>query len=135
MGRRVEQVSLILVMVVSSVLMWTAVPAAWLWIAGRFSRVSESDMTSIAIVLTGIPATMVLIGLGLGRVERRYLDRFGSDRSTRVVGARWLASLRGSSEPEAVTALDKIMVVNVMLAVTTGMIWFFFFSGGSQRPH
>lgn len=135
MLRRLEQRGLILVMVVASVLMWTAVPAAWLWIASRFSSVSRSDMTSIVLVLTGIPATMVMVGLGLGHVERRYLERFGNTRSSRVIGARWLHSLRGGNEAEPATALDKIMIVNVVLALTTATIWFFFFSGGSQRPH
>ncbi len=134
MARRTEQGGLICAMAVASFLMWTAVPAMWLWIGGRFSSVSRSDMSSMVIVLTGIPATMILIGLGLGRLERRYLERFGGEGATRVVGARWLRSLRGSDEPEAVTVLDKIMVVNVALAVATVSIWFFFFSGGSQAP-
>lgn len=133
MRGRVEQTGLILVMVVASLLTWTAVPAAWLWFASRFSSVSESDMTSIVLVVTGIPATMVLVGLGLGRVERRYTERFGTHQSRTVAGARWLRSMRGSDEPEQVTALDKIMIVNVALALMSATIWFFFFSGGSQR--
>ncbi|MEH3052863.1 MAG: hypothetical protein PGN13_02505 [Patulibacter minatonensis] len=133
MPRRLEQAGIVLVLVVGAVLMWTAVPALWLWLAGRFSRVSQSDMSSLAIVIVGMPSTMIAVGAALGRLDRRYMVRFGPT-DTHVVGARWMRSLRGGHEDEPVTLFDKIMIVNIALALLTLATWFVLFSHGSQAP-
>lgn len=134
MSRRIEKPALILAMSVGGLLMWTAVPAVWLWIAGRYSRVSQSDMSSFALLFAGIPATMFAIGLGLGRLERRYEDRFDVRTGPRIVGARWLHSLRGGTEEEPATMLDKILIINVVLALIALTVWMVLFSHGSQAP-
>jgi hypothetical protein len=132
-GRRLEQAGIVIVLVVGAVLMWTAVPAMWLWLAGRFSRVSQSDMSSLAIVIIGMPSTMVALGAALGRLDRRYMRRFGPTE-TRVIGARWMRSLRGGHDEEPVTLFDKIMIVNIAAALLTLAVWFLLFSHGSQAP-
>ncbi|MDO9356942.1 MAG: hypothetical protein Q7T55_24810 [Solirubrobacteraceae bacterium] len=132
---RIEKLALISAMVLGGLLMWTAVPAAWLWIAGRYSRVSQSEMSSLVMLNVGIPATMYAVGLGLGRLERRYASRFDVETGPRVVGARWLHSLRGDTPDDPPTVLDKILIVNVALAILTVTIWFVLFSHGSQAPH
>jgi hypothetical protein len=130
--RRLEKSILIVVMCAGCLLMWTAVPAAWLWIAGRFARVSQSEMSSFAILYAGTTASMTLVGMVLGRIDRRYTARFEPAMETRVTGARWLHSLRGGRDEEPVTPLDKIMIVNVALALLTALVWFALFSHGSQ---
>ncbi|MDQ8045127.1 MAG: hypothetical protein REI11_11005, partial [Patulibacter sp.] len=72
------------------------------------------------------------VGMALGRVERRYADRFNAKAGPRVVGARWLHSLRGGSEQEPATILDKILIVNIAMAIVTATVWFALFSHGSQ---
>lgn len=134
MPRRIEKLALILAMSFGVLLLWTAVPAAWMWIAGRYSRVSQSDMSSFVVLYTGIPATMCVVGKGLSRLERRYADNFGAQAGPRIVGARWLRSLRGDSEDEPATVLDKILIVNVALALIVFVVWFVLFSGGDQAP-
>jgi hypothetical protein len=126
---------MIVAMSLGGLLMWTAIPAVWLLIAGRYSRVSQSDMTSFALLFSGIPATMYAAAVGLGRLERRYEDRFETHAGPRFVGARWLQSLRGDAQRERVTVLDKILVVNVVLALIALAVWFALFSHGSQAPH
>jgi len=125
---------MILVMSLGGLLMWTAVPAVWLWVAGRYARVSQSDMSSFALLFVGMPATMTVIGLGLGRLERRYADRFDVTDGRRIPGARWLQSLRGDTPDEPATVLDKIMIVNVALALIAFTVWFVLLSHGSQAP-
>lgn len=134
MSRRLEQTVLIAAMSAGCLLMWTAVPAAWIWIAGRYSRVSQSEMSSIAILFVGFPATMVAIGLVLGRLDDRYSRRFGAAPGGHVAGARWLHSLRGGHDDEPATALDKILIINVALALLALLVWFALFSQGSQAP-
>ena len=134
MSQRIEKPALILAMCVGGLLMWTAVPAAWLWFAGRFARVTRSDMSSFALLYFGTSVTMYAVGLGLGRIERRYADRFNIEAGPRIVGARWLHSLRGDAQDEPATILDKILIINVALALTSATIWFALFSHGSQAP-
>lgn len=135
MSRRIEKPLLILAMCLGGLLIWTAVPAVWLWIAGRYARVSQSDMSSLALVYAGTPTSMFAVGRGLGRLERRYAERFNPGAGRRVVGAAWLQSLRGGKEDEPATILDKILIVNVALAVIVITVWFALFSHGSQAPH
>jgi hypothetical protein len=132
---RIEKPALIFAMSLGGLLMWTLVPAVWVWIGGRYARVSQSDMSSFALLFVGIPATMFVVGKGLGRLQRRYADRFDVETGHRTVGARWLHSLRGDSEDEPVTVLDKIMIINVALALIALTAWFVLFSHGSQAPH
>lgn len=134
MPHRIEKSALVVAMSLGGLLMWTAVPAAWLWIAGRYARVSQSDMSSFALLFVGIPATMLAIGMGLGRLERRYTDRFDVRSGRRIVGARWLHSLRGGRDEEPATMLDKILIVNVGLALITVTVLVALFSHGSQVP-
>jgi len=132
--RRIEKPALILAMSLGGLLMWTAVPAAWVWVAGRYARVSQNDMASLVLLLIGMPATMVAFGMGLGRLERRYADRFDVKTGPRIVGARWLHSLRGDTQDEPATVLDKILIINVVLALIAFAVWFALFSHGSQAP-
>ncbi len=134
MPRRIEKPALILAMSLGGLLMWTAVPAAWLWFAGRFARVTQSDMSSFALLYIGTSVSMYAVGLGLGRFERRYADRFDVASGPRVVGAAWLHSLRGDTPDEPATVLDKILIINVALALITVTVWFVLFSHGSQAP-
>lgn len=133
-SQRIEKPALILAMSLGVLLMWTAVPAVWMWIAGRYSRVSQSDMSSFVLLYIGIPATMCVLGKGLGRLEGRYAERFGVEAGPRVVGARWLRSLRDDAEDAPPTVLDKILIVNVALALVVFAVWFVLFSGGDQAP-
>lgn len=123
---------LILAMLIGSIVMWTAAPALWLWLAGRYSQVSQSDMNSLLLVLIGIPTTMVLIGKLLSRIDAFYTAQFGTSDDSRIAAARWLHSLRGGSDAEPLTMLDRVLVLSVALALVAGAIWFVFFSHGSQ---
>lgn len=134
MSRSLEKPALILAMSLGTLLLWTAVPALWVWIAGRTARVSQSDMSSFALIFIGIPITMVVVGKGLVRLERRYTERYDLDARPRSTRARWLQSLRGDTPDESATMLDKILIINVALALITATIWFALFSGGGQVP-
>lgn len=121
-------------MCLGGLLMWTAVPAAWLWFAGRFARVTESDMSSFAMLYAGTSTSMYAVGVGLGRLEARYAERFDVEAGPRIAGAAWLRSLRGDTPNEPPTVLDKILIVNIAMALLTITVWFVFFSHGSQAP-
>lgn len=130
--RRLEQLALVLSMFLGSIAMWLGSPVLWLWLAGRSSKVSSTAMTSLLMVLIGIPVTMVLIGKLLSRIDHRYTDTFGTSVSGQRSPARWLHSMRGGSVVEQPTMLDKVMVLSVGLALLLVGIYFVFFSAGTQ---
>jgi hypothetical protein len=132
LGQRFHQLALILGMFLGSVAMWAGSPAFWLWLAGRFSKVSQSQMNMLLMVIIGIPVTMVMIGKVLSRLDHRYTHAFGTPQDTNFAAARWLRSVRGGGEFEQPTMLDKVLVVAVAMAFLAVGTWFVFFSHGSQ---
>ncbi|MEH3052810.1 MAG: hypothetical protein PGN13_02235 [Patulibacter minatonensis] len=134
-GGRLEQGFLVFSMFLGSVMMWAGSPAFWLWLAGRFSKVSQSQMNMLLMVIIGIPVSMVLIGKVLTRIDDRYTHRFGTPDETRIAAARWLRSVRGGGETEQPTMLDKVLVIAVAMAFLAVGTWFVFFSHGSQAAH
>jgi hypothetical protein len=131
--RRIEQSALVVSMFIGSVALWAGAPAFWLWLAGRSSKVSSSSMTSIVMVLVGVPVTMVFIGKGLSRLDARYSDQFGVPTTGTRSVARWLHSMRGggSTDADQPSMLDKMVVLSVGLALLALGIFYVFFSHGS----
>lgn len=131
-GGRLQQLALIIAMAVGSVAMWAGSPALWIWIASNMSSVSQTAMSSLLMVLIGIPVTMVIIGKGLAKLDSRYSAVYGKHHGGRgAYAARWLHSARGGGDEDPPTMLDKVMVVSVGLALLLVGIWFVFFSGGA----
>lgn len=134
-ARRLLQVTLVLTMLIGSIVMWTLIPALWLWIAGRYARVSQSEMNSIAIIVVGIPVTMVVAGKLLSRLDNRYTARFGLSGDRHILHPAWLVSLRDGRDKEPLTMLDRVLVISVALAMLAGAIWLLLYSHGTQAFH
>lgn len=133
-GGRVQQVLLIFTMAIGSVAMWAGAPALWIWIASQSGSVTSTAMSSLLMVLIGIPATMIVIGKGLAKLDHRYTDRYGTHHGGRgATAARWLHSARGGLEDDPPTMLDKVMIVSVGIALALVGIFFVFFSSGTLR--
>ncbi len=75
---------------------------------------------------------MVLVAKVLARLDARYTESFGRAETTRLSAARWLHSVRGGTDQEQPSMLDKVMVVSIGLAMLCFGLWFAFFSSGSQ---
>lgn len=119
-------------MLIGSILLWTLIPAAWLWIAGRYARVSQSEMNSIVVLIVGIPVTMIVVGKLLSRLDNRYTDRFGLSGERHILHPAWLVSLRDGRDKEPLTMLDRILVISVVLALAALLLWLLLFSDGTQ---
>lgn len=131
-GGRLQQILLIVGMAIGSVAMWAGSPALWIWIASNMSSVSQTAMSSLLVVLIGIPVTMVIIGKGLAVLDSRYTDLYGKKHGgAGAYAARWLHSARGGGDEDPPTMLDKVMVFSVGMAMLVVGIWFVFFSAGS----
>ena len=82
-------------------------------------------------VLVGIPASMVVVGKLLSRLNRTYGAVTGAPPRARTQPA-WMKSLRGERDGgHQRTVLDVVMVWSVALALVCFAIWFFAFAGSS----
>lgn len=133
LARRGEAACLVVVMAMGSIGMWTAVPAGGLWLASEFTESATQPTTASALMtMLGIPMVMALTGVGLARLEHRYLYVTGQARRPRVPAYRRSIS-DSSSSPDA-TVLEVLMVVSVLVAAVAFAVWFSLFAGSSLLP-
>jgi hypothetical protein len=131
-ARKAAVAGLLVAMACGSVALWTAVPAAALWVVSRLSASSGQLTLGICLAIAVVvPAAITLGALGLARLEHVYMRMTGASVSARVVPG-WRRSL---SDPDALgpaSVLEKLMVASVLLAVVSLAIWFAF--AGSTPP-
>jgi hypothetical protein len=130
-GRRLAAVLLIALMAIGSVLLWLGIPLGWLYLVSRLVDSSEPSMGPYVLVLVGIPASMVIVGKLLSKLNRAYgeLTHSASSQRTRTP---WLKSMRGERDAARPrTVLDVVMVWSVAVALVCFGIWFFVFAGSS----
>jgi hypothetical protein len=107
-SRTIVAAALIALMAVGSIVLWLGIP-----------------------VLVGIPASMVIVGKLLSKLNRAYGELTGTTPTVRVQ-LPWQKSMRGergSGHPR--TILDVVMVFSVSLALLCFAVWFFVFAGSS----
>ena len=118
-------------MAIGSVMLWIAIPLAWLYVGSRLTNSSQPSLGPYVVVIVGIPVTMLLVGRLLARLNGVYGQVTGKTPTVRVQ-LPWHRSLRGEREgTHPRTVLDVVMVCSVALALLAFGIWFFFFAGSS----
>jgi hypothetical protein len=131
MGRRLIAVLLIALMAIGSVLLWLGIPLGWLYLVSRLVKSSQPSMGPYILVLVGIPASMVIVGKLLSKLNRVYGDVMGTTPTGRA-RTPWLRSMRGERDTgRPRTVLDVVMMWSVALALLCFAIWFFVFAGSS----
>ena len=130
-GRRMLAALLIVAMAIGSIVLWLGIPIGWLYLASRIADSSQPSMGPYVLVLVGIPASMVVVGKLLSRLNRTSGAVTGAPPAARTRGA-WMKSLRGERDSgRRRTILDVVMVWSVALALVCFAIWFFAFAGSS----
>jgi hypothetical protein len=128
---KLAQVLLIGVMAIGSILMWLGLPVFWLWLASRLVTSSQPSLGPYLMVIVGIPASMVVVGKLLSKLNRVYGDVTGTTPHVRV-RMPWHRSMRGERDgTHPRTILDIVMVCSVSVALLLFAIWFFLFAGSS----
>jgi hypothetical protein len=112
---------------------WTGGPLLALWIGSRVQSSAAPSMAAIALVAGSLAAISVVLVKILALLGRRY-DELTGHRPAPREQAPWLRSLRGERGEEhrrrvGLSALDRILVVCVVVALAVFEIWFFFYSG------
>ena len=132
MTRGVKRTVLLCAMALLSVNIWTGAPLAALWIGSRVQGEGGPSMLPFGVAAGAMLALCLAMVAGLSLLGARYDELVG--RKQPRAQAPWLRSLRGDrphtvKEGETISALDKLLVVCVVLCTLAFEIWFFFFSG------
>jgi hypothetical protein len=124
-GARLAAVMLAALIVIGSLILWIAIPAAWVW--GASQLVSRYPIVYGAALL-GCPATMVLWGWLLHRLNVLYLRVSGAEPPPPSRSA-WLKSMSAERKRYARGSILEIsMTISLIIAIVAIGIWFFFFA-------
>jgi hypothetical protein len=104
---------LILMMLGAGLVLWIAVPVAWLYIGSRVQGSTGSLGTALLVTMVGVIVSILLIVPALGWLNRKHLE---------------LREARGL-DTHGATALEAVMTVSVAIAVVAFSIWFFVIAG------
>ena len=130
-GARLSAFFLIVLMAIGSVVLWIAIPLAWLYLGSQLTSSSQPTIGPYVVVLIGIPVSMFIVGRLLARLNGVYGQVTGKTPEVRVQ-LPWHRSMRAEREgSHPRTVLDVVMVCSVVLALLVFGIWFFLFAGSS----
>ena len=130
-GRRLLAALLIALMAIGSILLWLGIPVGWLYLVSRLVKSSQPSMGPYVLLIVGIPASMIVVGKALSKLNRVYGEVTGTTPTMRA-RSPWMKSMRGERESgRARTVLDVVMVWSVALALLCFGVWFFAFAGSS----
>lgn len=132
-GGRLQRIALVATMSVTAMNVWLGAPLVGLWVGSR--------LTGGAAISMGALAAFVIVTLAVGLACIQLLAALG-ERYERVSGVKrsvhrqlpWLRSMRGERPHDphgsgpALTALDYVLVLVVIVCMVAFEIWFFFYS-------
>lgn len=128
-----KRVGLAALMALASLNIWTGSPLLALWVGSKVVGGSGLSMGAVGVVVVVLAVLVLALASALGRLGARYDELTGRPPPPRQP-APWLRSMRAerdrhAAEKRGLTALERLLVVTVVLAVSAFEVWFFFFSG------
>jgi hypothetical protein len=109
---------LLLLMAIGSLMLWIAVPAGWLWLAGK---ITAEPAQHILLSIVGTPFAIIAWARFLFWLNRLYM------RVT--VGAEAVERNEDDEEPRWVRGpLEPLLVVTLLLALAALFFWFFVYA-------
>ena len=124
-GRTLAGHSIIVLMILGAVSLFTLVPVICLWLA---SMVTTTQTSGILLALVAVPVMMVLFGSQMARLDALHAKVTRRPASKRVAAAH-RRGLTDTNSGRPTTVLERVMVVSVMIAGAMYLAWFFFFAG------
>jgi hypothetical protein len=111
-------VLLVLIMVLGSLVLWIAVPFAWLWVASQVQATTGSLGAGLGAALLGVVVSIALVISLLTWLSNRH-------RQVRVA--------RGHDDTGHLV-LEVVMVTSAGIVLVGFATWFFLFAGTSPIP-
>ena len=129
---KLKRVAMVAVTAFLSINIWTGAPLLALWVGARVAGQTTLSMTAVFAVVAVLSVLVFGMGVALAWLNNRYDVLIGRAESERR--SPWLRSMRAEAEGHVsarvgVTALERVVMASVYLAVLTLLVWFAFFSG------
>lgn len=125
--------SLLVLMVLGSLVLWLAVPVAWLWLASHIDSSLDASLRAYAVVAVGVPSTMLLMFWLLRRLDDAHQRMVGAGPTKRLAPA-WRRSLSEERDLHAPTSALDIILAGTAIAALVAMVLWFFLLAGSPLP-
>lgn len=125
--RRAASLVVLALMFTGSLALWTAVPVGWLWIGSHLSPTTRPGFVPYAVIVAGIPLTMLAGVRALYRCDALYA-RLARRSVRHDAHAAWLRSLTDARQRRPWSTVDAVMTVSVIVAVACMLVWFGFFA-------
>jgi hypothetical protein len=111
---------------------WTGAPVLALWVGSQVVGQRALSMTAVGVVIVVLTALVIVMALALAWLNNTYDELTGRPSAERR--APWLRSMRAEAEGHisqraGITLLERIVMINVYIAVITLVIWYIFFAG------
>jgi hypothetical protein len=111
---------------------WTGCPLLALWVGSKVVGQRQLSMAAVGVVVVALAALTLASLLALSWLNNVYDELIGRPRTERR--APWLRSMRDVAEGHisirvGITALERIVVLNVYVAVIGLTVWLVFFAG------
>jgi hypothetical protein len=118
-----------LVMLLTALALWTAIPLGWIYIASKVSETQFPSEGPYALVAVGILVTVVLDAWLIGRLNGLYMRITGTNRLS-PMRPSWLKSVRDTGGATgSTTVVEAVLMGSVMLAVAVFFAWFLLLAG------
>jgi hypothetical protein len=116
---------------------WTGCPLLALWVGSQAVGHRTLDMGAVGLVVVVLAVLVFAFAMMLTWLNNVYDELIGRPRTERR--ATWLRSMSAESERHVsqrvgITLLERIVMVNVYVAVIVLLAWFFLIAG-SPLPH
>ncbi len=116
----------------TTVNIWTGAPLLALWVGSQAVGTTTLSMGAVGLVVVVLAVEVFALAVALSWLNNVYDELVGRPRTERR--ARWLRSMRAEdegyvSQRVGITMLERIVMVNVYVAVTALAVWWAFFSG------
>jgi hypothetical protein len=110
---------------------WTGAPLLALWVGSQVVGKRALSMAAVGVVVVVLAVLELLMVLALAWLNSVYDEITGRRRVERR--STWLRSMRAEAEGHisqrvGITVLERIVMINVYVAVLTLVIWYVFFA-------
>ena len=128
-----QRIALVSATALAAINIWTGAPLLALWVGSQVARGGGLSMGAVFVVVLVLAVLCFVLMVAVGWLSNRYDELTG-----RPAGARrtspWLRSMRGEREElararQGINAIERSLVITVVLAVLALEVWFFFLSG------
>jgi hypothetical protein len=130
-----KRITLLSASALAAINIWTGAPLLALWIGSQVVGDSGLSMGAVFVVIVVLGAACIGLAMALSWLSAQYDELTGRPPEARRTSP-WLRSMRGEREEHArrrhgISAMERIVVAAVVLAVIAFEVWFFFFAGSS----